>query len=177
MPGIVQTISTIMGCMVYGPEGALYGGFDEVSVPEVKNKVQDNKPTDLIGTRRLPALSIDPMESTFKTSGYNVEFHAMASNPYMEQNIQVRGNVIRSKGQGRTQKIDIRLDLRGWFSSAKVGAFKQGEAAQCEYKMEVHALKLVVEGKEIQEVDIDNYIWRVNGEDLIADFKKNLGIT
>ena len=53
---------------------------------------------------------------------------------------------------------------------------KQGEGANSEYKMEVIAVKLVVDGREIRDIDIDNYIWRVNGIDLLEEFRKNLGI-
>ena len=170
-------VSSILGAMVYGPTGAVLGKFNEITVPEVKSKAQENKPTDLIGTRRLPGLSLDPMECTFKADGLRPDFHALASDPYQEINLQIRSNLLVAKGQGRAQNKPVRLDLRGWFSSAKEGAFKQGEGAQPEYKMEVNALKLVVDGFEIKEVDIDNYIWRVGGVDLLADFRRNLGIS
>ena len=104
-------------------------------------------------------------------------FHAMACDPYQETALQIRSNLLIAKGQGRAQHLPVRLDLRGWFSSAKEGTFKQGESAQSEYKLEVHALKLEIDGKEIKEVDIDNYIWRVNGLDILADYRRNLGIS
>jgi P2 family phage contractile tail tube protein len=170
-------ITSIIGAMVYGPAGAMYGKFDEITVPEIKNKAQENKPTDGIGTRRLPGLSIDPMEATFKAQGFNTDFHAMAANPYKEVGLQVRSNRVVTRNGGKLDAEGVRLDLRGWFSSAKEGSFKQGEGAQCEYKMEVTALKLVVDGREIKEIDIDNYIWKVNGEDIIADIRANLGIS
>ena len=95
----------------------------------------------------------------------------------LSQSSQIRSNLLVAKGQGRAINKPVRLDLRGWFSSAKEGVFKQGEGAQPEYKMEVNALKLVVDNVEIKEVDIDNYIWRVGGVDLLAEFRANLGIT
>jgi len=168
-------VSSILSAMVYGPSGAMYGKFEEITVPEVKNKVQESKPTDAIGTRRLPGLSLDPMEVTFKAVGFKADFHAMASNPYEEVSLQIRSNLMTAGG-GKAQHKPVRMDLRGWFSSAKEGALKQGEGASCEYKMEVHAMKLVVDGKDIKEIDIDNYIWRVNGADLLAAFRANLGI-
>jgi len=163
--------------MVYGPEGALYGKFDEITVPEIKNKSQDNKPTDFIGVRRTPSVSLEAMEATFKAQGFNEAFHALAANPFKEIGLQIRSNQLKSQGQGKAVAAAVRLDLKGWFSSAKEGSFKQGEGAQCEYKFEVHAMKLVVDGKDIKEVDIDNYIWRVNGEDIIADIRANYGIS
>jgi len=168
-------ITSIIGGMVYGPDGAIFGKFESITVPEAKNKVQESKATDGIGTRRLPGLSLDPMESTLKAVGFKKEFHAMASNPYKEVNLQVRSNLLKAGG-GQAEHKPIRLEMRGWFSSAKEGELKQGEGAACEYKLEVHAMKLIVDGVEIREIDIDNYIWRVNGEDLLLAYRQNLGI-
>jgi P2 family phage contractile tail tube protein len=171
-------ITSLMSAMVYGPDGAMFGKFDEITVPEIKNKVQENKPTDAIGTRRMPSISLDPMEATFKAVGFNAKFHAMASNPFRNDiGLQIRSNLLSAKGKGQVVGKPASLELRGWFSSPKVGSFKQGEGAQCEYKMEVHAIKLIVDGKTLTEIDIDNYIWRVNGEDLLKDFRANLGIS
>jgi P2 family phage contractile tail tube protein len=169
-------VTSIIGGMVYGPQGALYGKFDEITVPEVKVKTQEQKATDMIGTRRLPGISLDPLEATFKAQGFNTDFHALTANPFNEIGLQVRSNQLTARGQGRATCAAVKLELRGWFSSAKEGALKQGEGAQCEYKLEVHALKLTVDGREIKEIDIDNYVWKVDGEDLLADFRKNLGI-
>jgi P2 family phage contractile tail tube protein len=169
-------VSSLLGAMVYGPDGAMYGKFDEITVPEIKNKIQENKPTDGIGTRRLPGISLDPMEATFKATGFNPDFHAMAAVPFKEVGLQIRANLLTARGQGQAAGKAVKMELKGWFSSSKEGAFKQGEGAQCEYKMEVIAMKLEVDGREIKEVDIDNYIWRVDGVDLLADFRKNLGI-
>jgi P2 family phage contractile tail tube protein len=170
-------ISSLIGAMVYGPDGALFGKFDEITVPEVKIKTQEQKATDMIGTRRLPGISLDPLEATFKAQGFNPDFHALTANPFKEIGLQIRSNLLRARGQGIAGSAAVQLNLSGWFSSAKEGVLKQGEGAQCEYKMEVHAFKLTVDGREIKEVDIDNYIWRVDGKDILADVRKNLGLS
>jgi P2 family phage contractile tail tube protein len=169
-------VTSLIGGMVYGPGGALFGKFDEITVPEVKIKTQEQKATDMIGTRRLPGLSLDPLEATFKAQGFNTDFHALTANPFSEVGLQVRSNQLTARGQGRAACAAVKLELKGWFSSAKEGALKQGEGAQCEYKMEVHAMKLTVDGRDVKEIDVDNYIWKVDGKDLLADFRKNLGI-
>jgi len=170
-------VTSLISAMVYGPAGAMYGKFDEITVPEVKNKTQENKPTDGIGTRRIPGISLDPLECTFKAQGFNADFHALAANPYKEVNLQIRSNLVVARGQGKVGAKAVRLDLTGWFSSAKEGSFKQGEGAQCEYKFEVSAMELTVDGRQLKKIDIDNYIWQVDGVDLLADFRANLGIS
>ena len=148
-----------------------------MTLPEVKSKAQENKPTDAIGTRRLPGISLDPMECSFKAQGFNPDFHALAANPFNEVNLQIRSNRLTARGSGKAEAQPVKMNLRGWFSSAKEGAFKQGEGAQCEYKFEVSFIELEVDGRQLKKIDIDNYIWEVDGKDLLADFRANLGIS
>jgi len=169
-------VSSILGGLVYVKDGPMLGKFDEITMPEVKNKIQENKATDAIGARRLPGLSLDPMECTFKTSNFNRKFHAMACNPYETYNLQIRANLAVSKGTGKTEGKLYKVELRGWFSSAKEPSIKQGEGGACEYKLEVNALELVIDGVSTRKIDIDNYIYTVNGEDVVPDFRKNLGL-
>jgi P2 family phage contractile tail tube protein len=173
-------VASILGAMVYVKDGPMLGKFDEITLPEVKNKIQENKATDAIGSRRLPGISIDAMEATFKTSNFNAKFHAMASNPFVEYNLQVRGNLLVAGGQAQAQSRavgkPIRVELRGWFSSAKEPVFKQGEGGSSDYKFEVRSITTIIDGREIRHVDVDNYQWRVDGVDILADFRKNLGI-
>jgi len=41
----------------------------------------------------------------------------------------------------------------------------------------VSAMELTVDGRQLKKIDIDNYIWQVDGVDLLADFRANLGIS
>jgi P2 family phage contractile tail tube protein len=169
-------VTSLIGAMVYGPNGALFGLFDEVTVPEIKNKQDEKKPTDAIGTRKVPGISLEAMEASFKATGFNSDFHALTSNPFFELGLQIRSNQVKARGSGKVEAKAVKMNLRGWFPESKEGTFKQGEAANPEYKFNVHSVELEVDGRMIKKIDIDNYIWEVDGKDVIADFRKNLGI-
>ena len=167
-------IQKLTHCNVYMGGVSYVGQFSEVSVPEVKHKPQDHKPGDSIGTRRIPG-PLEAMECTLKADGFYSDFHIAASNPNAEVKLQVRANLKVTAG-GSAQDIPVSMDLVGWFSSDKVGSFQAQDYAKPEYKLEVHYFCLKVDGTEIQAIDVDNHIHRVNGEDLLAQFRSNLGI-
>jgi P2 family phage contractile tail tube protein len=169
-------VSSIIGGMVYVKDGPMLGKFDEITMSEIKNKIQENKATDMIGARRMPGISIEPVDCTFKTSNFNKKFHAMASNPMVVHNLQIRSNLVTSNGTGPNKCKLYKIELRGWFSSAKEPTLKQGEGGACEYKFEAHAVELIIDGETTKKVDIDNYIWEVNGDDILKEFRKNMGI-
>jgi P2 family phage contractile tail tube protein len=168
-------ITALIGARVWGPDGALIGLFESVTVPEVKNKKEESKPTDSIGTRRLPGISLEPMEAKFKASGFNPDFHAGAHNPFFDLGLQIRSNCVISRGQGKVEGKLAKFNIRGWFSDPKTGEYQQGTSAKPEYNFEVHAYELEYDGRMLIKIDIDNEIWEVDGVDVIESFRKNLG--
>jgi P2 family phage contractile tail tube protein len=167
-------IQKLTHCNVYLAGVSYVGQFSEVSVPEVKHKAQEHKAGDMIGTRRISG-PLEAMECTLKADGFYENFHGVASNPDTELMLQVRAN-LKTYAGGMAQDVPVSMDLVGWCSNNKVGTLQAQDYAKPEYKIEVHYFCLRVNGVEIQAIDVDNHIHRVNGEDLLAQFRSNLGI-
>ena len=167
-------IAKLSHCNVYFQDGPFVGQFAEVTVPEIKHKALEHKTGDMIGTRRVPG-PMEAMECTLKPDGFYPLFHASMSDPDRMVRLQVRCNLKVSEG-GKTSNVAVRMDIAGWCSADKVGTLQAQDYAKPEYKLEVHYFSLLVEGIEIQTIDIDNHIHRVNGRDLLAEFRSNLGV-
>ena len=167
-------ISKLSHCNVYFQDGPFVGQFSEVAVPEIKHKAQEHKTGDMIGTRRVPG-PLEAMETTLKPDGFYPLFHAAMSDPDREIRLQVRCNLKVAEG-GNTRDVAVRMDMAGWCSNNKVGTLQAQDNAKPEYKLEVHYFSLLVAGVEIQTIDIDNHIHRVNGRDLLEAFRTNLGV-
>jgi P2 family phage contractile tail tube protein len=103
------------------------------------------------------------------------EMHGLLSSPDSELKIQVWCNLKLYSG-GKAQDIPVALDLVAWCSDGKVGTLQAADYAKPEYKLEVSYFALRVDGVELQAIDIDNHIHRVNGEDLLAQFRTYLGV-
>ena len=167
-------ISKLTHCNVYLAGTSFVGQFSEVSVPEVKHKAQEHKAGDMIGTRKVSG-PLEAMEITLKADGFYPEMHGMFCNPDKELKLQVRCNLKRYAG-GMAVDVPVSMDIVGWCSSNKVGTLTAQDYAKPEYKLEVSYFALRVAGLEVQAVDVDNHIHRVNGVDLLAAFRINLGI-
>jgi P2 family phage contractile tail tube protein len=163
-------------CNVYGDGNNFLGQFEEVTLPEIKNKSVDHRAGDMIGTRTLPT-SLEKMEATLKGTGLYEDFYILIADPDQMVSLQVRANLKKFDGQGLAAEVPVVVYLKGWFPSRKAGTLKNQDPAKPEYKMELSYYKLVVDGAELEEVDVDNHIHRVNGVDLLAQFRSNLGLS
>ena len=155
--------------------GSHLGQIEEVQLPTLKNKSVDHRAGDMIGTKGLPT-SLEKLEATFKGTGFFKEFYTLCANPLKLVTLQVRANLQQFGGQGLEAEVPVIVYLKGWFPERKIGTLKNQDPAKPEYKMEVSYYKLVVDGEDLDEVDIDNHIWKVDGEDLLATFRTNLGL-
>lgn len=168
-------IKQLMNCNLYAEGGAFQGALVSVTLPETKHKSVEHKGGDMIGTAKLPG-AMEAMTSTLKMNGLYEDFHALMADPNRMVSLMVRANQKVRDGYGNITEEPVILYMRGWCSSRKVGELKSSEGSNPEYVLEVFYWRLVVNGKDIEEVDIENCIHRVNGQDLLAEYRANLGI-
>jgi hypothetical protein len=57
-----------------------------------------------------------------------------------------------------------------------MGDFKQHDNSTLETMLNVHSIKMELDGREILEVDVLANIYKVDGVDLLKDYRQNLGI-
>ena len=68
--------------------------------------------------------------------------------------------------------------MRGTCSKFQLlGEMKAQENIEFPMEFNNTAVKKTIDGKDIYEIDIPNYIYKVNGVDLLAKTKKNLGLS
>lgn len=66
--------------------------------------------------------------------------------------------------------------MRAFFKKVKLGDFKQGSDSESQADYEAHYYKLEINGEEILEIDKFSYIYKVNGEDVLANVREALGM-
>lgn len=168
-------VKQLMNCNLYAEGGSFLGALLSITLPEIKHKAVEHKGGDMIGTAKLPG-SMESMSSTIKMNGLYADFHSMTANPNKMVSLMVRANQKGRDGYGNIYEEPVTLFLRGWFSGRKVGELKSSEGTNPEYVMEVFYYRLAVNGLDLEEMDIENCIHRVDGVDILADYRSNLGI-
>jgi P2 family phage contractile tail tube protein len=91
--------------------------------------------------------------------------------------LDLRNEIIVTNTQNHSQeKVPDRWVLKGPLSEASPGSAEQASASDASIVMQVYYAHHWMDGDDILEWDVLKYIFTVNGKDLMADTRKNLGI-
>lgn len=166
----------IRNANVYIDGTSYMGKAREVQLPEIKQKMNENKALGMFGTKKLPA-GLEALESRIKWASWLPEVMKKAANPYKPVDIMVRGNYETYSSAGIATEQPAICYMKATFQNIPLGTIQQNENVEVETQLAVDYLKLVVNGVELFEVDIDNNIYIVDGVDLLRQFRQNLGIS
>ncbi|MEK5477580.1 phage major tail tube protein [Paenibacillus sp. FSL R5-0407] len=76
--------------------------------------------------------------------------------------------------KGLTTKA-IKIVVRGQSKGIDLGTLAQNAATDTSNTIEITYIKIFIEGDEVFELDKLNYIFRINGKDVLFDVRKALG--
>ena len=79
--------------------------------------------------------------------------------------------------EGTVKIVPVRCDVRARHTSTNLGEFNTGEQTETETKLVCDYVKLLVDDKTIIEYDALNYVYIVNGTDLMSDVRSALGLS
>jgi hypothetical protein len=168
-------INRVTNAAVHLDGRSLLGRCEEVSIPTIKNIMAEHKTLGMNGKFEMPA-GIDKMEARFKWNSYYPDVLGKAYNPTKAVSVQVRSSVSTWASTGKVAEAPLVVHLQGTFKDAPTGAFKQHDNVELESLMNVTYIKVVQNGVELVEVDVLANIHKVNGVDILADYRANLGI-
>jgi hypothetical protein len=167
-------ISKIMNANVYTGAKDHLGRVSEAKLPELTAKIVEHVGLGMIGTIELPA-GLEAMSMTIKWAGYYADAAILGANPFQTQALQFRASHETYGADGRIAQVPLVIDVRGRWKKSGLGTLKPQEAAEYEDELAVDYVKVTLDKRELVEVDILNNIWKVDGQDLLADFRANLG--
>lgn len=76
----------------------------------------------------------------------------------------------------KTDYSSIKIVVRGMSKGIDLGTLAQNATTDTTNNIEVVYIKIFINGKAVFEFDRFNYIYRVNGKDMLADVRKALGL-
>lgn len=171
---MAYSINRLTNCRAFAGAIDLLGKVAELTLPEVKSKMVEHQGLGLIGTLEYPS-GLEKMEAKFKFSSLYPEVVRIVGDPYTSRPIQVRGNLETWQGQTLTMQVPAVCHLKGTFQNLPLGGFKPKDNVEYESTMSVSAVKLIVAGVELIEVDVANGIHKVAGVDLLTLYRMNTG--
>jgi P2 family phage contractile tail tube protein len=80
------------------------------------------------------------------------------------------------KAEDQEEEIPVKVTMQGRWSEIDMGSFESGKPGEMKLKAALVYYKLEKDGKELIEIDLLNGVSKVNGKDLLAKRRANLGL-
>ena len=91
--------------------------------------------------------------------------------------LSLRGaNQQYDSGTGELKVLPVRVDIRGHIKSNNLGKFEPSATGDVETTLVCDYVKVRVNGDEQLEFDLFNYVYKVGGNDYMADILGALGL-
>ena len=170
-----MNVSKVYDANVYVNNSSKHGQASEVTCPEISAKMEEYKSLGMIGSAEF-FNGFDKMESTIKWTYPDNEAKLACANFLEPVNIMVRSSKAEYGGEGIKEEVPVVIYLKGYPTKHPGGTYKPKEDTEVESSFSILYYKEEVDGEEILEIDVLNNIYKVGGEDLLAERRQNLGI-
>ncbi len=147
-------INMLIGQEVYIEGYGFIGTTKEIEPPKVKFKQTE------VNGRKIDTSLLEPMEAKIEIGEYNGTIWEALS----KRDLELATFVIKKSTRDRKRKIPVYLELGAWVEEQEFGG-KIGESDSITLNLNVQTYRLEVEGKEKYNIDIPNYICKINGID------------
>lgn len=167
-------ISKVLNANVY-IDGSLdlLGKAKQITLPEVTMTVEAHKALGMLGSIEYP-VGLEPLVMRISWHGWYPEA-LQSANPFASHKLQIRAThqTFGAGGLEQTQPLVV-LVTASW-KKQPLGTFAPGAHADTEDELSVTYLKVTLGGAELLEIDVHNNVYRVNGEDVLAEYREAMG--
>jgi uncharacterized protein len=167
-------INKLTNASVFVDGVGFLGQAMEVDLPEITQKMSDHVALGMIATTEM-ASGIDKMEATIRWNALYPLVVEKFANPYAALSLQIRGSLEVYEAGGRVAQQPVVIFLRGTSKTHQIGNFRQHENVELENQLAVYYVRVEINGVEKLELDATANIYRVNGVDIIQEYKNNIG--
>ncbi len=168
-------VNRLTNANVYLNGTSLLGRAEEINLPAIKHKLAEHKALGMVGVAEFFA-GIEKMEAKIKWNSFYSDVMKAAANPLKTVNLQVRSSLESYTAQGRTAEVPVVCYLTAAHKDFPMGNFKQHDNVEVESNLTVYYCKLEINGEVILEVDVLANLYKVDGQDILAQYRANLGI-
>lgn len=167
-------VNRIVNANIYIDGTNLLGRAEEIKLPDITAIMQEHKALGMVGKIELPA-GFDKLEGEIKWNSLYEESAKAMANPFKTVQLQCRSSIEAYGPGGRIEEIPLATFLTVMFKKNPLGTFKQHDNAEFSSSFSATYIRQVVKGKDVLELDYLANIFKVNGEDLLATYRDNIG--
>lgn len=168
-------ITKVYDANVYINNSSKHGLASEVTCPDISAVMTDYKALGMVGSAEF-FNGFDKMEAIIKWTYPDNEAKKQCANFLKAVDIMVRSSKAEYDTGGISAEKPVVIYLKGYPKKHSGGAYKMKEDTEVESVFSVLYYKEEIDGDVIVELDVLNNIYKVGGEDLLAERRQNLGI-
>jgi P2 family phage contractile tail tube protein len=167
-------VKRVTNANVYVDGNSLLGKVQEATLPVIKYKASDHAALGMIGTVEFFS-GIDKLEAKLKWTSFYEDVLKKVADPFKTFSVQLRSSVETYGAAGRTEEKPMVAYMTVQSKDFPAGSFKQHDNAELESTLNVTYYKLVIDGKDIVEIDVMSNIYKVDGKDVLSTYRANIG--
>jgi P2 family phage contractile tail tube protein len=171
--GKVQ-INRLTNANVYLDGKSFLGMAEEISLPQIKHMMSEHKAIGMVGKMEFFA-GIEKMEAKIKWNSFYPSAMKKMANPTAMLQMQVRGSLETYESSGRTAQVPVVCYISCFAKDIPMGNYKQHDNVEVESNLNVIYCKMEIDGAAIVEVDVMANIYKVDGVDILAQYRENVG--
>lgn len=149
-----------------------YGIVADVTPPKITYKTDDWQGGGLVAPVKVEQ-GLEALEASFSLGGFSAEVMAQMGGSINGKTVRVQGALQRDD---RDEYVELVAEMRGRITEADAGTAKQADNGEHKFTMPLTYYRLVVDGKEVIEIDILGGKCVINGKDQYANMRKALGV-
>jgi P2 family phage contractile tail tube protein len=167
-------VNRVTNANIYINGNSFLGKAEEIDLPKITAKMAEHKALGMAGSIELPA-GFDKMEARIKWNSFYKDAMVMMANPYEVVSLQCRSSLETYTAAARTGEAPVVVFLKGQFKSVPTGNFKQHDNVEMESNLAVTYVKVEIDGQPVVEFDAIANIYKVDGIDILAQYRSNIG--
>lgn len=171
---MATAINKITNANVY-IDGANYLGLcEEIDLPQITHVMAEHNALGMAGQVEFFA-GFEKMEARIKWTTPNAAAIAKYANPLQAVQLMVKNNLQEYGPGGLVSEVPVTTYMTAMFKNIPLGNFKARENAEYESMLTVLSVKQEINGVAIVEIDVMSNTYKVNGVDILANYKANIG--
>lgn len=160
---------------IYNSGNALVGISGDVSLPDLEAMTETFSGPGIAGEVEAPIIGF--MQSMELEIPWSIIYGDFFNSLSFARNaeLMLRGSMqVDNKSNGQVEEAAIRVVVRGKTKKVELGSATQGGKNENKTTTEITYLKIEENGSTKVEIDKYNFIFNINGEDLLAGVRKNI---
>lgn len=158
---------------LFGPNGSYQGQVPELTMPELQRKMEEYRAGGMDGAIEID-LGQEKIELQWKAAGLvDNLFEHYGSPAHDAVQLRFTGSYEDDETGAGTA---VEIVIRGRHKQINMGDAKPGDNNQIEITTAVSYYRLMVNNVDMIEIDVPGNVFKVNGNDRLAERRQRLGI-